>query len=56
MKHFAGIERKSEHIYANVYSKADSANEELKIPLFVLPPAKPTYNGKVEKEENSRNL
>ena len=84
MKHFAGIERNSEYIYANVYSRADSANaakflrelienipykiksiqvdggsefmkdfekacEELKIPLFVLPPAKPTYNGKIER-------
>ncbi|MBQ2174562.1 MAG: hypothetical protein II453_05725 [Alphaproteobacteria bacterium] len=26
MKHFAGIERTSEHVYANVYSKANSAN------------------------------
>ena len=26
MKHFAGIERNGEHIYANVYSNADSAN------------------------------
>ena len=25
-KHFAGIERNGEHIYANVYSNADSAN------------------------------
>ena len=84
MKHFAGIKRFSEHVYANVCSKANSANaakflrelienapykvrsiqvdggsefmkdfenacEELKIPLFVLPPAKPTYNGKVER-------
>ena len=81
MKHFAGIERISEHVYANVYSKANSANaakslkelvenapykvcsiqvdegsefmkdfknayKELKIPLFVLPTAKTTYNGK----------
>ena len=84
MKHFAGIERFSEHVYANVCSKANSANaakflrelienapykvrsiqvdggsefmkdfeevcHELAIPLFVLPPAKPTYNGKVER-------
>ena len=84
MKHFAGIERNSEYIYANVYNKANSANaakflkelnenipyeiksiqvdggsefmdefekacKELDIPLFVLPPAKPTYNGKVER-------
>ena len=84
MKHFAGIERFSEHVYANVCSKANSANaakflrelienapykvrsiqvdggsefmkdfgnacEELKIPLFVLPPTKPTYNGKAER-------
>ena len=27
----------------------ENACEELKIPLFVLPPAKPTYNGKVER-------
>ena len=26
MKHFAGIECCSEHVYANVYSKANSAN------------------------------
>ena len=26
MKHFAGIERFSEHVYANVCSKANSAN------------------------------
>ena len=73
-----------EQVYANVYSKANSANaakslkefienapykvrsiqvdggsefmrdfeevcRELAIPLFVLPPAKPTYNGKVER-------
>ena len=84
MKHFAGIERFSEHVYANVYCKANSTNaakflkefienapykvrsiqvdggsefmrdfeevcRELAIPLFVLPPAKPTYNGKVER-------
>ena len=84
MKHFAGIERFSQYVYANVCSKANSANaakflrelienapykvrsiqvdggsefmkdfeevcHELAIPLFVLPPAKPTYNGKVER-------
>ena len=84
MKHFAGIERFSERVYANVYSKANRANatkflqelienapykvrsiqvdggsefmkdfenacKELGIPLFVLPPAKPTYNGKIER-------
>ena len=77
MQHFAGIERFSEHVYANVYGKTNSANaakflrelienapykvrsiqvdggsefmkdfeevcHELAIPLFVLPPAKPT--------------
>ena len=26
MKHFSGIKRFSEHVYANVYSKANSAN------------------------------
>ena len=84
MNHFAGIERFSEHVYANayyanVYCKANSTNaakflrelignapykvrsiqvnggsefmkdfeeecRELAIPLFVLPPAKTTYD------------
>ena len=51
-----------EQVYANVYSKANSANaakslkelaenacKELEIPLFVLRPTKPTYNGKIER-------
>ena len=88
MKHFAGIERFSEHVHANVYCKANSANaakflrelvenvpykvrsiqvdggsefmknfenacKELGIPLFVLPPAKPTYNGKIERSNRT---
>ena len=30
-QHFAGIERFSEYVYANVYSKADSANVPYKV-------------------------
>ena len=31
MKHFAGIERCSEHVYANVYGKANSSNVRYKV-------------------------
>ena len=54
MKHFAGIERISEHVYANVYSKANRTKMyRIKFTQFrsmnaSLSPKKPTYNGKIE--------